>query len=72
MTGAELDAALSAIGWTRAQLAGAIGHHTRTAVDRWVRDGAELPKPLATWLQLAAGFHRAHPPPQLPPRQYRR
>jgi hypothetical protein len=49
MTGADLTFALAAIGWSQRELA------------RWVG----VPEVVAEWLQLAAEWHVANPPPRV-------
>lgn len=66
-----MDAALAAIGWSRLQLAAAIGHANRAKVDRWARDLDRIPGELAGWLRRTVAHFERNPPPQLPLRPYR-
>jgi ribosome-binding protein aMBF1 (putative translation factor) len=64
MTGADLTFALAAIGWSQRELARWVGV-PESRVRRWARGTIPVPEVVAEWLQLAAEWHVANPPPRV-------
>lgn len=63
MTGAELTAALAALGWSKGQLAALLACD-RTLVHYWCVGRAQVPPAVGRWLRRAvAGLRSAGPPP---------
>lgn len=58
--GAQLDALLSELHWSRRTLGGILGR-TETTVRRWA--STEPPAAVLAWLQRLAAFHRRYPGP---------
>lgn len=62
MTPDRLRQCLYALRWSRRCLAVATGHDAKQAA-RWAA-GSRVPTDVAEWLELAAAWHAAHPPPK--------
>lgn len=63
MTPARLRECLALLRWSQRGLATAIGYDDRL-VRRWVSGDRPIPEDVASWLEQAAAWHAAHPPPR--------
>lgn len=54
---------LAVIGWPERELARRTGR-LQTAVRRWTSGRSPVPPDMATWVEMLAAFHRAHPVPR--------
>jgi ribosome-binding protein aMBF1 (putative translation factor) len=62
MTPDQFRACLDLIGWSQRGLAARLQMDERQ-VRRWAA-GADIPRPIAAWLEDLALFHERHPAPQ--------
>ena len=62
MTGARLRQCLALMRWSQRELAGALGCDDRL-VRRWAAGGADIPEPVAEWLEALSATHARHPAP---------
>lgn len=63
MTPADLRAAMSALRWSIARLAEALGC-TETTIRRWLAGDATVPPEVAAWLRRRLSAERSDPPPR--------
>jgi plasmid maintenance system antidote protein VapI len=62
MTPARFLACLAALHWSQRGFAAVIGYDDRL-VRRWVAGERPIPPAIAAWLERAAAWHEANPPP---------
>jgi transcriptional regulator with XRE-family HTH domain len=67
MTPAALRSALASLRWSQRGLAAALGRDEGT-VRQWLRGAVTVPPEVAAWLEAAAAWHAANPPPSRGPR----
>lgn len=63
MTPARFLACLAACQWSQRGFAGRIGYDDRL-VRRWASGERPIPAEIAAWLERAAAWHAANPPPR--------
>lgn len=62
MTPTALRDALALLRWSQRGLAAALGRPEGT-VRQWARGAVTIPPDVAAWLERAAAWHAANPPP---------
>ena len=64
MTPARLCAILATLGRSQRNLAHHLDHRSAMRVDLWAQGRRSIPADVAAWLEAAAAWHEANPPPR--------